>query len=458
MKKIITYTFLAATMIASSCKKVLEQIPGDAQPGEEVLKTGANVNAVLAASYERFANNDFLGGNVTKTAELYGDQINFVNVTGGNEVQFTQRAFSTFNGIGRSLWFTGYEAIGRANVVVKAIDENTFTDTGDSTKKVWKGEALFIRGASHFELTRLFAKPYTSSPASDPGVVVRQKALSATEAQIAAQRNTVKESYDAAIADLKLAETLLPNANGGGRATKWAAKAYLARIYFNMADYTNAYNYANDVIVNSGYTLGNDVTLPFKSVGISSSLTTGVVCMLYGNAGTQRGTFWNTDVNNTYLAVSSALGSTISTKGGTRSSVLSVLSTNSPARTVSLKWSLLGASIDINVPLIRLSEMYLTRAESNVQKGGFNDATVRADYNAVRAVAGVTADVTTTGATALLDAIRTERSVEFFTEGDGYHELRRLKLNVRGIPYNDATGLMKIPDGEVRANLGMIQN
>ncbi len=458
MKKIMIYTFLAVAILSTSCKKVLEQIPGDAQPGDDVLKTGANVNAVLAASYERFVNNDFLGGNVTKTAELYGDQINFVNVTGGSEVQFTQRAFSTFNGIGRSLWFTGYEAIGRANVVIKAINDNTFNDTKDSTKNVWRGEALFIRGASHFELTRLFAKPYTSNPTVDPGIVVRQKALTANEAQVAVQRNTVKESYDAAIADLKLAETLLPSANGGGRATKWAAKAYLARIYFNMADYTNAALYANDVITNSGYTLGTDVTLPFKSTGTPPNPPTGVVFMIFGNGGTQRGTFWNTDVNNTYLPVSSALGTTIGSRGGTRSSLLSVQTTNSPARTVSLKWSLLGASTDINVPLIRLSEMYLTRAESNVQKGGFSDANIRADYNAVRAVAGVAPDVTTVGATALLTAIRTERAVEFFTEGDGYHELRRLKLDVRGIAYNDAKGLLKIPDGEVGANPGMIQN
>ena len=76
----------------------------------------------------------------------------------------------------------------------------------------------------------------------------------------------------------------------------------------------------------------------------------------------------------------------------------------------------------------------------------------------MRAVAAVTADVTTTGAAALLTAIRNERAVEFFTEGDSYHELRRLKQNVRGIAYNDATGLLKIPDGEVRANLGIIQN
>ena len=456
MKKLLIFSFLAAAIFTTGCKKLLDQIPGDAQPGNEVLKTSANVYAVLAASYERFTNNDFLGGTVTKTAALYGDQINFVNVTGGAEVQFTQRGFSPFNSIGRSLWFTGYEAIARANVVLKALTENLYPDLTDSAKKTWNGEALFIRGVSHFELTRLFAKPYTSNPTADPGVVIRQKALSATEAQIPQQRATVKESYDAAIADLKLAETLLPALNGGARATKWAAKAYLARIYFNMADYANAFAYANDVISNSGYVLGTDVTVPFKTVGNLTAPTPGVVMMILGDAGVQRGSFWNSDLNNTYLPLGSTIYSLITSKGGTRYTALTAQST-SPARGVSTKWSQLGLQ-GVNVPLIRLSEMYLIRAESRVQNGGFNDAAVRADCNAVRAVAGVAADVTTTGASALLTAIRDERAVEFFTEGDSYHELRRLKQPVRGIAYNDATGLLKIPDGEVRANLGMIQN
>ncbi len=456
MKKLIILSFLATVIFATGCKKLLDQIPGDAQPGDQVLKTSANVYAVLAASYERFTNNDFLGGNATKTSELYGDQINFVNVTGGAEVQFTQRGFSSFNSIGRSLWFTGYDAIGRANVVIKALSENTYTDLKDSAKNIWNGEALFIRGVSHFELTRLFAKPYSSNPTSDPGVVIRQKALSASEAQIPKQRATVKESYDAAIADLKQAEMLLPSLNSGARATKWAAKAYLARIYFNMGDYANAFTYANDVITNSGYSLGTDVTVPFKTVGNLTTPTTGVVMMILGDAGVQRGSFWNSDLNNTYLPLSSSLYSLITSKGGTRFTSLTAAST-SPVRGVSTKWAQLGTQ-GVNVPLIRLSEMYLIRAESNVQKGGFADAAVRADYNAVRAVAGVDADNSTTGTTALLAAIRAERAVELFTEGDSYHELRRLKLNVRGIAYNDATGLLKIPDGEVRANLGIIQN
>ncbi len=456
MKKIITYSFLSAAILFTSCKKILDKLPTDAQPGDEVLKSSANVLSVLAASYNSFSSNNFEGGQVKTTAELYGDQINFVNVTGGAPAQFVSRSFNTFNQIGRDVWSTGYNAIGRANVVLKAITENSFSDTTDAVKKIWQGEALFIRAVSHFELVRLYAKPYTSSPETNPGVVLRLKALTASEAQQPKPRNTVKETYDAVIADLKQAEMLLPASNSV-RATKWAAKAYLARVYFSMADYPNAFLYSNDVITNSGYVLGSDVRSPFNTTGNLTSLPTGAVFMALGDASNLRGNFFNLNANNTFLPIATSFYTTITSKGGTRATLLTAVTTNTPPRGISLKYALLGDNA-VNVPVIKLSEMYLTRAESRVQTPGFVDATVRADYNAVRAVAGVAADNTTTGATGLLSAIRSERSVELFTEGDGYHELRRLKLPVRGIPYDDATGLLKIPDGEVRVNLNIVQN
>lgn len=454
MKKSIIYILTASSLIFGSCKKLLDKLPTDAQPGDEVLKSANNVLGVLVASYSRFTDNNFLGGEAQRTSELYGNQLDLTNATGGSPAQFVSRQFNTFNQQGRDLWFTGYEAIGRANTTLKAIDGNTFSDTTDFAKSIWKGEALFIRGASHFELVRLFAKPFTSSPASNPGVVLRLKSLTATEAQVPQQRSTVKETYDAVIADLKTAETLLPSSNGI-RATKWAAKAYLARVYFNMGDYANAFTYANDVINNSGYVLGNDVTAPFTTSGNLSSPPTGVVFIVLGDGGRLRGNFWNSDLNNTYLPLNVTTYQTISSNGGTRKTLLTKVAPN--GKGISVKWSLLNDNA-INVPIIRLSEMYLIRAESSVQKGGFSDAAVRADYNAVRAVAGVLPDNTTSGATALLAAIRTERTVEFFTEGDSYHELRRLKLSIRGIAYDDAIGLLKIPDGEVRVNPTMIQN
>ncbi len=454
MKKAILYILAVVTITASSCEKLINKLPTDAQPGDEVLKSAGNVLAVLASSYNRFADGNFLGGEIQRTAELYGDQLDLSNATGGAPAQFVSRQFNTFNQQGRDIWITGYEAIARANTVLGAIESAAFSDTSAAAKASWKGEALFIRGVAHFELVRIYAKPYTSSPATNPGVVLRLKALTASETQVEAQRSTVQQTYDAVIADLKQAESLLPATNGV-RATKWAAKAYLARIYFSMADYANAYTYANDVIENGGFSLGDDVTSVFKTNGNITQVPAGAVYMVLGDAGRLRGNFWNSNLDNTFLPLGSNIAQTISTKGGTRKTSLTAIAPND--KSVSLKWSQLQDGA-VNVPIIRLAEMYLIRAESSVLKGGFADADVRADYNAVRAVAGVDADETTTGAEALLTAIRTEREVEFFTEGMSYHELRRLKAQVRGIAYDDAKGLLKIPDGEVRVNPSMIQN
>ncbi|HEX7366708.1 MAG TPA: RagB/SusD family nutrient uptake outer membrane protein, partial [Pelobium sp.] len=230
-------------------------------------------------------------------------------------------------------------------------------------------------------------------------------------------------------------------------------KAYLARVYFDMGDYPNAFNYSNDVINNGGFSLGNSVNYPFNTTGgtVPSPLPTGVIFLAVSDGSLLRGNFWNTDLNATFLPLSTQLYADINSKGGDRKTQLTAVA-NKP---VSLKWS---GGAAINVPTMRLAEMFLVRAESRVQKGGFVDADVRADYNAVRAVANVAADNTTSGASSLLSAIRTERHVELAIEGDRFHELRRLKATIRGVVYNDSKMLLKIPDSEITANPNIVQN
>jgi starch-binding outer membrane protein, SusD/RagB family len=453
MKKYIITTLILATVLISGCKKLVELDPINSQPGSEALKSGTNVKGVLASAYSRLLNNQFLGGEVLRTNELYGDNINFVNAIGGAPAQFVTRDFSLFNQQGRDLWSNGYAAIGYSNIVIDAVDRNLFNDLTSVEKAQLKAEALFIRGVAHFELVRLFAKPFTSNPTADLGIPISTKALTTEEAKAFAVRNTVAEVYTQAISDLKAAESILQNRNSVF-ATKWSAKAYLARIYFSMADYTNAFTYSNDVIANGGYVLGTSVTAPFRTPGgiLASALPSGVIFTAIGDGSLLRGNFWNTNPNAAFLPLTATFYTEIQNKGGDRFTQL----TQTANRPISTKWSGDNA---INVPVLRLAEMYLVRAESRVLRGtAFSDAEVRADYNSVRAVANVAADNTTIGASALLIAIRTERRIEFAMEGDQYNELRRLKLAVRGVPFNDGKQLLKIPDSETNANPSIVQN
>ncbi len=453
MKRYIIITFLLLTVIISGCKKLVDIDPKDRQPGDEATKIGQNIKGVLASAYERLLSNQFLAGEVIRTNELYGDNLNLVNANGGAPAQFVTRDFSLFNSQGRDLWSAGYAAIGYTNVVIDAVDRNLFNDLPEAEKAQLKAEALFIRGVAHFELLRLFAKPFTNSPTTDPGIPIRIRALTTEEAKVPSTRNTVGEGYAQAIADLKAVENVLPNRNSVF-ANKWAAKAFLARIYFNMADYTNAFTYANDVIANGGYSLGNSVTAPFRTPGgmIASASPAGVILNAIGDASLLRGNFWNIDPNAAFLPLSAAFYTEIQTRGGNRFTQL----TQNATRPISTKFSGDNA---LNVPVMRLAEMYLIRAESRVLRGtAYTDADVRADYNAVRAVAGVALDNATTGSAGLLTAIRNERRVEFAMEGHQFNELRRLKVTIRGVAFNDSKQLLKIPDSETNASPGIVQN
>ncbi len=464
MKKIFLLTLGLGCGLLSGCKDFLEQESTNSQPDVEFLKNVGNVESVLVGSYGQAFGNNFLGGEVLRTSAEYSDNTDLGRVTagGGAGAQFASRDFSLFNSQGRDLWNKGYTAISRANTVIAAIDQNTFA-ADQSVKDRLKAEALFVRAVAHFELVRLFAKPYTSNAGAEPGVPLRIAAVTTQQAADRAPRNPVSEVYNQVISDLKAAEAVLPAANGN-RATKWAAKAYLARVYFNKEDYANAFTYSDDVIRNGGFNLGSPanklaVTVPFRqTAGDVSPNGTPVIFQAVATTTNDvsdiaRNNFFNTNEESVTLPLSTSLSDLLRSRGGRRDSLL----VGRPATTLPYSLKFQGG-VPVNIPVVRLAEMYLTRAESAVQKGTFDASAVRADYNILRTLARVPADNTTTSKDALLTAIREERRVELFTENDRFHELRRLKQNIRGLAYNDSKMLLKIPDVETQANPDIVQN
>lgn len=463
MKKIFLLTLGLSCGLLTGCQDFLDQESTNSQPDVEFLKSASNVESVLVGSYAQALGDNFLGGEVLRTSEEYSDNLDLGRVTagGGAGAQFTTRDFSLFNSQGRDLWSRGYTAIARANTVVAAIEQNTFA-ADQSVKDRLKGEALFMRAITHFELVRLFAKPYTSNAGAELGIPIRIVAVTTQQAADRVPRSSVGEVYNQVIADLRAAEAVLPVSNGN-RATKWAAKAYLARVYFNQENYANAFTYADDVIKNGGFSLGQAstvgvVTVPFRKTGDVSPNGTPTIFQAVSTTANDvsniaRTNFFNANEESVNLPLSASLSDLLRTKGGSRNTLLVAR----PANTLPYSLKYQGGN-PINIPVMRLAEMYLTRAESAVQKGAFVAADVRADYNILRVLAGLTADNTTTDKDALLTAIREERRVELFTENDRFHELRRQRQNIRGLAYDNAKMLLKIPDIETQANPDIVQN
>ena len=103
-----------------------------------------------------------------------------------------------------------------------------------------------------------------------------------------------------------------------------------------------------------------------------------------------------------------------------------------------------------NIPVFRISELYLNRAEANYRLG--NTATALTDLNVIRTRAGLRAATGLTG-DALLNEILRQRRLEFAFEGHRWFDLKRLGRDivkaapVQSVAYSDFPGQLE-PEAE----------
>ncbi|SKB97106.1 Starch-binding associating with outer membrane [Parapedobacter luteus] len=122
-------------------------------------------------------------------------------------------------------WSDYYNKIQRCN---KVLEEMVAIDMPIETARQYEGEAKFIRALLYFDLVRLWGRVplVTTTLTIDEGYQVR--------------RNEISEVYRQIESDLIDAANLLPpdypSANQG-RATSWAAKAFLGKVLVFMSGY-----------------------------------------------------------------------------------------------------------------------------------------------------------------------------------------------------------------------------
>lgn len=355
------------------------------------------------------------------------------------------------NSFAESAWSTSYNVINRCNNVLSALDKIT---SSPLKKNSVEGEALFIRATLYFELVRLFGKAIGHGDATtNPGIpLVLQPTRGVTEADYK-PRSSVKQVYDQVVTDLSRAETLLPNSNGF-YANKWAAAAMLSRVYLMQKNYSASRDAANRVIAGSGRTLNPDFTrLWFTMINNGGVMPSEY---LFGvKVTTQDGS----NAFNTYY------GRTISAIPGTagrsdckiRQAHISLYEAGDRRNFFILSGGNYYTQKHLDrfgdVPVIRLAEMFLTRAECNFRENSAVGATPLEDVNRIRARASLPPL-----ASINLDAITRERYLELAFEGHNLHEAKRLQKNVGSFAWNSRVLIMPIPQREMDVNKQLVQN
>ena len=449
--KILSILFISATLIISSCSKELNTTPFNNIDQTNALKASSDVEGLLVGAYSDLGKADLYGGGAFVTADLLGDfnEISWAGTYQGM-TQIKNKTIPVDNLFVERTWTNSYAVINDVNNVL-----NSISVVQSAKRNKVEGEAKFIRGSVYFDLVRLFAKAWNDGdPTTNDGVPLKltpSLELSGNADQL--PRNKVAEVYNQVIKDLTEAEAKLPVTNGFF-ATKYSAAAMLARVYLQKGDFINARDAANRVISSGKYKLtqANADGIIEEFLYTRAKATDNTTEDIFAIQVT------TTAGVNTFQTFYSELG-----RGDISVNTAHTdLYQNGDLRLNLINGDGYVAKFDNvygNVPIIRLAEMYLIRAETNFRLNSAVGATPASDVNTIRNRAGLNSLLLVN-----LEAILKERRIELSFEGFALHDIKRLGFTTGhftgggGLPFNSPKLVFPIPKRDIIINPKLTQN
>jgi len=480
IKFIISLFMLALLLVVQSCSEdFLVEYPTHKQAPGDIQKM-ADVEIVMNGAYNQMQSVGFLNSNIITRNDMRSDDMQVPDF-GRLEDEY-RYDFDEQNSV-LSIWSTPYAIIRQANNIIAMLEGIEAESEADQAKKDdMIGQSLAIRALTHFSLCNSYGLPYSHNDGSSLAIPIVTTVL-LSDAQ--EKRNTVAEVYAQIIKDLTEAIPLLSESKKGGKINSWAAKTLLARVYLYKEDNENAYNTAIEVINDGPYTLltRSEYVDAWAEEFNSESIFSCVNSAADNGGGNSIGNLSDPEGYGQFIASQDLINLINSDPEDIRNEILYIdqLSTMGDPTSYGrvLKYPGIGNTKAIivdhfeaggdlassattsNVPIFRLSELYLIAAEAGVKGGGTDAASF---LNAIVERANPAATVAETDVN--LDRVLTERRKELVAEGHRFFDLIRNKRDIvrneyprtahmtarMHIPYDDYQVVFAIPLEELRIN------
>lgn len=369
---------------------------------------------------------------------------------------------------------TYYYAINNANLVLKAIPSIPVNGTTLSTMNQYQAELLALRAYSHFEILRAYASKYDGDGMGMP--YMKENSL---EGQ---SRPTVTSNFADINTDLVTAKELMPSsASGTMRITKTAISAIQARVALYEKNWSNAIKYATEVINNQSLASKSD----FSKIWIDAS-SSEVVWQLARESNDDHAplgaAFYRQTGDIVLYAPSFKLINQFDVVNDIRFTNyikydLQRYTNSAGTKSAYLVNKYIGGNSAspglTNVKLFRVAEMYLIRAEAEVEQNSTAGITAaNADLNTLRSARiNNYMNQTYTTKQAIIDAVYLERFKELAFEGHRFFDLKRRNLaisrisddltdviTVSQLTNQNAQYCLPIPANEMKVNKKMVQN
>lgn len=493
MKKLLLLLLVATTAL-TSCEDFLNQVPESSRTSGNFYQTRADFYNALVGSYNDlkragvYANGS---GSLMVLQEMASDNSTFTPTrqpVNSSIFEIDDLLFTKSNTVIQTAWTDHYIGIGRTNQILANLPNATFLP---ADKDRFEGEARFLRALYYVNLVRLFGDlQIVTEPISDPYATANL------------QRAPKEEVYKLIISDLSVAAAKLPTtipATEAGRASQWAAKALLGKVYLTQAQWAQALPVLKDVNDNSARTLMTSYSAVFAATTAYAANTEVIFAVQYksglllqgapgtsavtqGGVGVTQGSdMWSnwapmgsgsllgpnggggggfntptTDLINAYEAGDVRKNATVLTSYTSGTTVVSTF----PYVVKFRQQGAVSNDSDVDFPILRFADVVLMYAESLNEQGQTADALTQ--LNRVRTRAGLKA-LTGLDQAGLRLAIEQERRVELAFENHRWPDLVRTNrhvpvLSAKNYPVKDFQRLYPVPQRETDLNSKLSQN
>lgn len=436
----------------SSCESLIDVNPKGALTGATIYDDDKTAGQVLTGIYVKMVEAGFASGGsqgMNVLGGLSADELMHHNA----ELQDFQAnaLYPSHPLVKAALWEPAYKFIYYANALLQGLEHSTAISS--AVRKQLEGEARFLRAFSFFYLTNLFG---------DVPLIL------GTDFRInqVFKRTPQSEVYEQIVADLRLAQELLPHdyalyGDKRIRPNRAAASALLARVFLYLKDWSGAETEATEVITNTAlYGLVADLDEVFLANSREAVWQLGPVIP---GINTHEG---NVFILTGFPGVVSLQGSTVNAceEGDLRAlHWISHIDLGGMRYYYPYKYKKRdhpeGEEITEYSMVLRLAELYLIRAEARTRQDKLEGAI--ADIDAIRQRAGLpllqdtNPSITKSG---LMQRIENERRIELMAEwGHRWLDLKRTGRVHEVLPgvkpgWQATDVLYPIPQSEMDAN------
>lgn len=422
---------------------------------DKAFGSAQDIENALNGAYRNVGSYYYRGNRVIAISDMASD-VSVASASSGHFVSINMWTFTDTEGNLLEAWTYAYKVIDQSTRAINGssalLEAGNLPDGDDDRLESAMAQFYALRALAHFDLVNLFGLPYKAGGNNTQLgiVVVDQEPIEDFQP---VSRSTVEETYAQVLKDINSAKQYVKGGLNQYYFNEAAIYALEARVNLYMHRYEAASTAANKAIeLRNSAGVDNDA---YVSMWRNTAITGEDIFTLVKS---EDDNLSANALNTLYGSYKATVSPFVKEKFGAKDIRANLINaSNQP-----VKWAGLPSSAAVsNVPVFRLSEMYLIVAESQTELNNISAAQSALLYTAKRdSVITAVADLPSIQ-DELRQFIADERIRELFTEGHRFYDLRRTGA-VATIAGDDkfvaANFVFPIPSEEINSGFGVTQN